>query len=186
MRGQMASGRIPGEGAAASRPCRGAGRFLRIAAVLLLPLTAATAAEPAWGPRPVQARAGSGPKFCTQIQQVLFMDRHWYLQGWPDLVTLDARDGSTVAWELAPEQMRGPVVWHEFPTIHQGGRYLFIGDRNGAAAVYEAAPRCARASAGANASLPATRASTAPAAGHVRSGTSEMRAAVEVHHGQSP
>lgn len=101
----------------------------------------AVVAEPAWGPRPVQARDGNGPKFCTQIQHVLFMDGHWYLQGWPDLITLDARDGNTVAWKLAPKEMRGHVVWHEFPTIHQAGRYLFIGDRNGTAAVYEAAPQ---------------------------------------------
>jgi outer membrane protein assembly factor BamB len=97
-------------------------------------------AEPVWGPRMVEAREGSGPAFITQIQHVLYMGGHWYLQGWPDLITLDARDGNTVTWSKAPREMRGHAVWHEFPTLHQAGKLLFVGDRNGTAAVYEAGP----------------------------------------------
>jgi hypothetical protein len=57
------------------------------------------------------------------------------LQGWPDLIAFDGRDGRTVAWKKAPREMGGHVVWHEYPSTHLAGRYLFIGDRNGAVGV---------------------------------------------------
>ena len=90
-----------------------------------------------WEPRRIEAVQGNGPKFGYQIQHLLYHGDRWYLQGWPDLVTIDARNGATLAWQKAPTEMRGHTVWHEYPTTHLAGRYLFTGDRNGYAAVYE-------------------------------------------------
>lgn len=94
-----------------------------------------------WGPKPVEPVDGGGSNYATQVNHTLFLDGHWYLQGWPDLITLDAKDGRTVAWKKAPAEMAGHTVWHEYPTPHRAGRYIFTGDRNGVVAVYGADPQ---------------------------------------------
>ena len=126
-------------------PGAAADRQVSVAAVQLrLAENERVVAQPVWGPLPVEARDGHGPTYAGQIHHTLFHDGHWYWQGWPDLITIAAANGRTVAWQKAPREMAGHGVWHEFPTPHLAGKYIFTGDRNGHVAVYEASPQWQR------------------------------------------
>jgi hypothetical protein len=100
-------------------------------------------AETLWGPLVVSPPYGEGKKLPTGYVHLLSHDGKWFMQGYAGdhLITLDGRDGKILCAKPGLKEMRGHGVWHEYPTLHRAGRYLFAGDRNGTAAVFSDGPQ---------------------------------------------